>query len=197
MADSHAHPLHWPPERRRTPYRDCSPFKATFTEARDGIIRELNVMKASHIVISTNVTLRRDGLPYANLPDPRDPGVAVYFMHKKKHYAFACDRWTKVKDNLRAIEKTIGAIRGLERWGTGEMVSAAFSGFAALPPKGDHWSFTLNVSPHANTEEIRAAYKREAQERHPDKGGSHEEFLALNKALSEALKDAPKTDQHR
>jgi hypothetical protein len=46
---------------------------------------------------------------------------------------FACDRWDSVADNVQAIRKTIEALRGIERWGTGDMVQRAFAGFVALP----------------------------------------------------------------
>src|SRR5262245_54177038 len=63
----------------------------------------------------------------------RTGGSAVYFTHKGRQMCFACDRWDKMEDNLHAVSKTIEALRGIERWGTGEMVQQAFTGFVALP----------------------------------------------------------------
>jgi hypothetical protein len=44
-------------------------------------------------------------------------------------------QWSNFK--VRAIDLTIAALRRLDRWGTKELVNAAFSGFKALPPGGD------------------------------------------------------------
>lgn len=89
---------------------------------------------AKNAVVSTNVALRRDGLPLASAKRVDDPGVAVYFLYKGKQTCFACDRWDKVEDNIYAVAKTIDAMRGIARWGTGDMLDAAFNGFTALPP---------------------------------------------------------------
>ena len=42
--------------------------------------------------------------------------------------AIACDKWDSIRDNLHAVAKTIEALRGIDRWGTGEMVDAGTLG---------------------------------------------------------------------
>ena len=42
-------------------------------------IEELRRSYTTDLILSMNVDLRRDGLPYANYKEPIDPGVAVYF----------------------------------------------------------------------------------------------------------------------
>ena len=140
-------------------------------------------MQADGLVLSTNVELRRDGLPYAGRT-PADPGVAVYFTWRGQQYAFACDCWQKVEFNLQAIRKTIEAVRGIARWGTGEMVAAAFVGFKALPEQagGTSWWHVLSVAESASQEEINAAFKAKARLTHPDAGGSQEAMQQLNDA---------------
>jgi hypothetical protein len=168
-------------------------FKTSFADARDGLLEELRRMRADGVVLSTNVELRRDGLPYAGRT-PGDPAVAVYFTWRGQQYAFACDCWQKVEHNLQAIRKTIEAVRGIERWGTGEMVTAAFAGFKALPEQagpssGTTWWAVLGFSsPVATEADIDAAYKRLAKQRHPDQpGGSHELMQQLNQARTLGL----------
>ena len=56
------------------------------------------------------------------------------------------------------------------------------------PPKRRNLYATLGVHRYASELEIRAAYRRRALEKHPDKGGSHEAFLALINAF-EVLSD--------
>lgn len=168
-------------------------FDAAFAKSRDEIVREIKLLTGSwpdpKIVISTNIALRRDGLPLANQRKPDDPGVAVYFLYKKAQRCFACDRWDRIEDNLRAIAKTIEALRGISRWGTGDMLDAAFAGFTALPPPekaaaSRSWWDVLGVPRTADEATVKAAYRRKASAAHPDKGGTNEQMADLNVAMS-------------
>jgi DnaJ-domain-containing protein 1 len=105
--------------------------------------------------------------------------------------SFACDRWLKIEHNMQAIAKTIEALRGIARWGTGDMLEAAFTGFAALAAPGSkrHWREVLGVAPGADMALVRAAYRTLASRHHPDKGGSHETMAELNAALAAAEKE--------
>ncbi len=139
-------------------------------------------MGGSGLVISTNVELRRDGLPYANRREPSDKGVAVYFDYKKRPMCFACDRWDRIGDNIYAIAKTLEALRGIERWGSGSMVEQAFTGFAALPAPKSPWE-VLGLHPGASEQQIDAAFHSKAKQHHPDVvGGSSEKMAELTEA---------------
>src|SRR3546814_3202380 len=74
-----AFPLAWPVGWPRVARRKSAPFGMTMAAARDHLMNELRLMGARYPVLSTNVELRRDGLPYAIKREPDDPGVAVYF----------------------------------------------------------------------------------------------------------------------
>jgi hypothetical protein len=110
-------------------------------------------------------------LPYAIAREPNDRGAAVYFTLKGQQMCFACDRWDCVADNIQAIRKTIEALRGIERWGTGDMVQQAFNGFVALPAPPSAWK-VLGVKPGASWTEINEAYREKAKKAHSDVGGS-------------------------
>lgn len=138
-------------------------------------------------VLSSNLTLRQDGLPYASQRQPDDPGVAVYFEWKGRRMAFACDRWNRVEDNVQAIRHTIAALRGLDRWGTGHMVEAAFIGFEALPPP--NWRGDLGLEPDADLQDAENAYREHARTAHPDAGGSAEAMSRLNAAIAQARQE--------
>ncbi len=129
--------LRWPDGRPRAARRKSASFDTGFAAARDGLLNEVRLLGGRNVVLSTNVRTRLDGLPYANQPRPEDPGVAVYFRHRDRDVCFACDCWNRVEDNLQAIRKTVEALRGIARWGSGAMVEQAFAGFAALPPPAD------------------------------------------------------------
>lgn len=186
-----AYPLYWPEGWQRTKWRQQSKFKTGFGAARNFLFAELERMGASKIVLSTNIPLRNDGLPRANVrPDFGDPGVAVYFERKGKRMVFACDKFVQAYDNIYAIAKTIEAMRGIERWGASDMMERAFSGFKQLAAEneGPSWWGVLQVRAGATVEEIEAAYRQLAKIAHPDAPtGSHEAMSALNAAREQGL----------
>lgn len=187
--DISAYPLAWATIYPRTPQhkRETARFEVGFSVARDDLLNELRLLGAKNLVISSNVPLRRDGLPYAHFREPDDPGVAVYFSIKGKNYSLCCDRWLLVKDNLRAIGLHITAMRGMERWGVGS-VEQALAGYQALPPAGSErkWWEILGVSPRASNEEIKAAYLKLARQHHPDNHGCDDKMAEINKAYEQA-----------
>lgn len=183
-----AYPLTWPVGWRRTSpdQRKASAFASrTLADARDAVLVELRRLGAKATIISTNMPLRRDGLPYSSGRRSDDPGVAVYFTLSGAPKVLACDRWRTVEDNLWAIAKHIEAIRGQERWGVGT-VEQAFMGYDALPAPKTAWWEILGVDRNATDEEIRAAYRQRVKETHPDAGGSEEEFLKVQAAFEAA-----------
>ena len=190
-----AYPLQWPAGRKRTPSYQVrsSAFKVpSFAVARDGLLDELKRLKARNVVLSTNVSLRNDGLPYANQRQPDDCGVAVYYTDKKgKQVCFSCDCWRKIEENMRAIEKTIEALRGVERWGSGDMMEAAFSGFAALPATSQDqpWWEILKVTPLHAQVDVEASYRRLVMFHHPDRGGSNDAMATVNRAYEQFKKE--------
>lgn len=185
-----AYPLHWPAGRPRTSTPARSLFKVSSLDKATGeLLREVKRLGGSMVVISTNVRLRNDGLPYSNDRPPSDKGVAVYFTHKGKQMCFACDRWDSVKDNVYAAAKTIEALRGIERWGTGEMVQQSFSGFMMLEgPRKREWWEVLGIQSTASYADIKHAYWVKRKATHPDAGGNAEEFQAVQDAFDTATK---------
>lgn len=188
-----AHPLYWPAGWPRAKRRQRAQFQSSLASARDHLMNELRLMGARYPILSSNMELRRDGLPYANQKTPDDPGVAVYFQWRGKQMTFACDRWAKVEDNVRAIGKTVEALRGIERWGASDMMERAFSAFEALPPPTEEqrketcWN-VLGVKPGAAADEIARAYHLLAKNAHPDAGGTREEWDRLQAAYEQAMK---------
>ena len=191
MTSAEAFPLHWPVGWKRTPYRTKSNFdrNLTFGRARDELFAELRRLGATGIVLSTNIELRQDGLPYSNRRIPADPGVSVYFQYKKRPMVFACDQWRSPEENVRAICKTIEAIRGIERWGASDMLERAFSGFQALPQPETkkHWTEVLSLKSTASVEQITERMRELALKNHPDRGGDTHKMADINNAYQEAM----------
>jgi hypothetical protein len=96
-------------------------------------------------------------------------------------------------DPGQAVAKTIEALRGIDRWGTGEMVDAAYAGFTAIPANASAgsrprrpWYEVLGVSPDAPREVREAAGKAMQRKTHPDAGGSEAAFKEVQDAISDA-----------
>lgn len=176
-------------QRSVSRHRDLS--IADGIERVSATLRRMGLGK-DEVVISTNVRLRLDGLPRSNEPEPMDPGVAVYWETKKgERKVMAIDRFTRAADNLGAVAATLEALRGIERWGGGQILDRAFSGFTALPAPGQThargWREVMNVAPdESSLEEVKAQYRRLSSVRHPDKGGTEDEMAELNWAWAQA-----------
>lgn len=191
-----SYPLQWPVGRPRTPEhqkRWGNLNKMPSGRIRQLLVSELRKMDVNDYVISSNLVVRRDGMPYANQAKPEDTGVVLYFTRKGQDIAIACDAWWSLDANLRAIGLTIEAIRGMERWGTEEMVDRAFTGFAALPESvivtpytKRPWHEVLEVLPTASMDVIQGAYNRLLHRHHPDKGGDPMDFQELQDAYKQA-----------
>lgn len=193
-----AYPLQWPDGWPRTgQYRRESDsrfggkvYGLNMGRTRDQLIDELQRLGAASVVISTNVALRNDGLPYATQKQIADPGVAVYFMLKKRPMVMAVDRYTSVAGNMRSLTLAIEAMRQLERHGGGTMMERAFTGFAALAPPDwkKPWREVFGVKPDWRGD-ITALYREKAKNRHPDSGGSDNLMAELNVAYAEAKRE--------
>ncbi|RYD77197.1 MAG: J domain-containing protein [Sphingobacteriales bacterium] len=191
-----AYPLTWPMGYPRTEYPSTSRFDTSQHLAQEGLMKELRMLGADDIIISTNIPLRKDGLPYANyqksLVKNGDYGVAVYFNYKNNPVVLACDKWDKLGDNMQAIRKAVEAIRGLERWGVSDMLNRVFTGFKALPERASEsfnsWWQILEIKANASAEEIKDAYRKKAKIYHPDKPtGDKMKFLSIQEAYKEGI----------
>lgn len=184
-----AFPLQWPAGYPRTKYPEINRmFEALFGRERDEIVSQLRKMGATDIIISTNIPIKGNGLPYATYSKIDDHGVAVYFKLDKEASVLCCDKWSKIEWNMRAIVKTIDAMRGLDRWGVSEILKRVFTGFKALPEETNGaWWVILGVAKDATPAQIKKAYYAKAHDTHPDKGGDADEFAKVNRAYQEAI----------
>lgn len=197
-----AFPLYWPDGWPRTQRRGSSPYSVTAGVARADLERELRLLGATGVVISSNVPLRNDGKPYAGAMDRRydDPGVAVYFTRRvasrdPQRQVIACDKWATVDANVRAIGLAVAGLRAVQRSGASDLLDRAFTGFKALPQSagpssGPLWWDVLGVSQAADTEVIKARYRVLAREHHPDRnGGDIGPMATINRAYEQFEKE--------
>lgn len=148
--------------------------------------REIVLLRATLPVLSTNVELRLDGMPYSNRRAVEDPGAAVYFQLRGKPIVLACDRYQRVEDNVAALAAHIDAMRKIERHGVGT-VEQMFAGFTALPPAMSLTDWRAELDEPKTLADAEATYKRKAFESHPDQpSGSHVAMSRLNAAIDSA-----------
>lgn len=191
-----SYPLAWPAGRPRTLNRRYSRFGAVgggviSTYAAIGRLNEqLRLLDAKDIVISSNLPVRRDGLPRSVAREPDDSGVAVYLRLKGDAHCLACDRWEKVAENIAAIAAHIYALRGQVRWGVGDLAQA-FAGYRALPAMGapkPWWEVLALPEPPARIETVETKWRDLIRRHHPDAGGDGNQAAELNAAWQQARK---------
>lgn len=177
----------------RPPVTKTRKSKAPLSPA-DAALRleaELDRLGAEDAKLSTNLQLRIDGTPRSDRGEPSDVGAAVYFTLNGQARVLACDRWTRVADNIAAIAQHIDALRRIERYGIGDL-NQAFAGYAALPPRGGtqggDWRAEFGFAPGEaiSFEVVEARYRQLLRARHPDAGGSHDAVVRLNLARDAA-----------
>jgi hypothetical protein len=163
----------------------------------------LRLLGARSIVLSTNVPLRNDGMPYADAARRRmdDPGVVVYFELKGKPMSMARDAYHDIAQNLRSLALAIEYMRGLERHGGSIMLERAFAGFAQLPPPEGQaepqtvdWRQELGPFPPDldDTDILLLAegrYRNRAKSAHADTGGDDAAMIRLNLAIAQATRE--------
>jgi hypothetical protein len=121
----------------------------------------------------------------------QEPGCAIYFDRKGKPMTVACDRYMDLQSNMRAITLTLNAIRGIERWGSSELLERSVAGFAELPaPAGSaivrpYWE-VLTISENAPLEVAETVYRSLVKKHHPDVGGDPAKFMEIQAAIKKA-----------
>lgn len=193
-----AYPLQWPGGWKRTnpAHRESARFRTrqrsqlTTAEAIERLELELSRLGATLPVLSSNITLTLRGTPRSG-ETPQDPGIALYFTLKSKRLVLACDKWTAAADNIAAIAAHIDTLRGQQRWGVGT-AEQAFAGYVALPsPDQINWRSILGIptDTEVNLLMVEARYRELAFKHHPERGGSEEQMIQINRARDEARRE--------
>ncbi|WP_232688028.1 J domain-containing protein [Halobacterium zhouii] len=171
-------------------------FRVSLATAFDDLETELNRLGVDEdgYRYSFDAQQRQtDQRPYARA-NPDDPGFALRWKMDGAQYAVACDAYTALRDNVRAIGLYLREKRKMEK----RPVETGESEFAnaRLPPadkdivvansvRGAH--DVLNVAPDASDDEVRAAYRERVKDAHPDNGGSDREFQRVRDAKEAML----------
>lgn len=185
-----ASPLYWPEGWKKTSLPTTSQFaNHSIAKATKFIIDELGRMDIGNwnVIISTDLRLRNDGLPYSTQREPENKGVAVWWKDNGEQRVIALDKYDRIADNMYAIGKTIEAMRGIDRWGGGEILNRTFAGFTSLPSPDRvierSWRDVLEYYDGNNIAHAKERYLIARMYAHPDKeGGSNEKFHEVEKA---------------
>lgn len=148
----------------------------TWTEARcrDEILRQFARWDRDE----RNVIGEKD------FPVPSSVGgveATVRFVLRGVNILVACDSQPTYRDNFRCVAFAIEAMRMNEKRGIADTLRKAYLQLEAPKEQRDPYE-VLGVRPDASQALLDAAYKAQANERHPDKGGSDTAMQELNDA---------------
>ena len=122
MLNAQFRPLdQWPGERTRR--QEFSHFKVTYERTLDLLESELSKLRAKNITIQVDAltldSIRNDGWPKSSFFNTRYAkcGVIISFESSKGPISMPCDKFNNWQDNLRAIAKSLEALRMVDRYG--------------------------------------------------------------------------------
>lgn len=128
-----------PPGTRRT-----TPFSTAWPDTEALLGREVEQLRGRNLVIEVDVReqdIRLDGMLRASAR-AESPAVIVAFESSHGPMLYRCDRYVghlgrgkAWQENVRAIAKTLEALRAVDRYGATE-TGEQYAGFKALPAGG-------------------------------------------------------------
>jgi DnaJ-domain-containing protein 1 len=192
--------LDWPRRFERTSPGDRgrnNSFDVTLSKAFSDLETELDRLGVEDDGYRYSLDARQrntDQRPYQRA-NPDDPGFVLRWRMDGADYAVACDRYSRLRDNVRTVGLYLREKRKMEQ----RPVVTGESEFAnARLPSGDDETEAvvarqpphevLGVEPDAPEAAVKGAYRGLLKERHPDHGGSQEDFERLQEA-KEAMLD--------
>lgn len=198
-------------ERESSPFRTQDTRREIgWTSTRLLLERELRLIDVREAVVQLALRerdIRVDGELRADAK-PSHPGVVVTFTHARQGaLTFACDRWRTWQANIRGVAKALEALRLVDRYGitsTGEQyvgwkelgsgTPMAERSEEAMTPldaarivvgsfSGTHDLDTNAREALEDADYRRWAHRQSVKALHPDKGGTHDAFLRLERAM--------------
>ncbi|GAB3669578.1 J domain-containing protein [Halopiger thermotolerans] len=200
--------LDWPADFGRTDPDDRSPnnnFDVTLSKAFSDLETQLDRLDVEEFRYSFDARQRKkDKRPYSRA-NPDDPGFVLRWTMDGNDYAVACDRYSRLRDNVRAVGLYLKEKRKMENrpvttgqseFATARLPPADGEAIAAPPVQSDDVldedpHEVLDVAPDAPDEIVKAAFRAQVKdlEGHPDTGGSSRRFQKLKRARDELLED--------
>lgn len=140
----YAYPLHWPRGRKKTGGHKLDPqVLVGFVQARNNFLGQLARLRATNIVISTNIPYHY-GRPQSDRADGRrSKAVAVWFQmrdagQQARQYCLTCDLWESVTANLLELFALLSRWEHLHRFDRSSFWEALGEWWVSEPsPPGD------------------------------------------------------------
>jgi hypothetical protein len=181
----------WPGKPTPSYAQKSAPFRATYIKTLDLLEKELDYLFAKETLIQGHwrrEDIRNDGWPKSSAR-PSQSGLILTFQSRGSSMSFPCDRFNAWEDNLRAIALSLEALRMIDRFGVTRN-NEQYKGFAALPAADPNQERTIAIAFFSKAtgwsedqvrSDLQGAYRLAARMFHPDSGGSHEKFVAVQK----------------
>ncbi len=194
------YPLQWPEGWKKTVpiARKLGHFQSSFTFAERelaSVVKQIGGQTGSLIINCNHYLDELTPNEVNELTMDRyisSPEVVISFLRKNKEVIFACDKWLRLRDNLRALSCTIQALQKVSFWGAGEAMERAFNAFEvpALPSPRDWRAILGFTKPVIFTRDlIQRAWRDKIKTTHPDIGGYDGNVAEVNAARDEAFRE--------
>ncbi len=177
-----------------------SRFDESRTAVADLLERELLHLRAKDVVIQLDCKpseIRQDGQLRAGTK-PSSPAVVVQFTSVNKLMSFACDQYDSWLANIKAIAKTLEALRAVDRYGATQG-GEQYTGFQALPAPDPLAGMVQELCQMSGHSPVTADYLRVSSERvkqfrrevllalHPDRTKDEPTFKVATNLLDKLL----------
>jgi hypothetical protein len=191
--------LDWPTGWERTSSIERSrgrKFQASLADTTSDLEREMDRMDVDDWRASTasgGSHTKPNGLPKYSA-NPEDPGFVLRWTDDGEQFAVACDAYTRLRDNVRAVYLWVHETRMRAQ----RPVRTGDSEFAAARlPSGDEDAIeareppheVLGVDPDAPDDVVKGAARALKKRTHPDQGGSNEDLKRILEAEEAMLDD--------
>lgn len=209
--------VNWPPQYPRTPDPDRGRnrnYRVSLTAAFQKLETQLDRMGVDDFSYGFDADQHKeDERPYANA-SVGDPSFVCRFSIDGNQYAVGCDRYSKLRDNVRTVGLYLKEKRKMDDRpvatgtsefanmalpGNGDPVDESQQGFGATPlgngqperrPKpvlDEPAHEVLQVAEGADEQVVEAAFRSRMKDVHPDHGGDADEYKKLVKAKEAML----------
>ena len=189
--------IDWPQGFVRTPPADRRKnrnFQATLGKTTEDIATEMGRLDPDKWRASIGNTHQKANTLPRHDANPDDPGFVLRWSEDGEQFAVACDAYSRLRDNVREVYLWVHEtrMRGNRAVVTGESEFAA-----ARLPSADDSAVVAEAPPHevldvaagAPDGVVRAAYREKVKDKHPDQGGSKDEFARIQRAKEAMLSE--------
>jgi hypothetical protein len=160
-----------------------APFRAAFSDTARLLEREVGHLAPREVILEAGFTdgqLRLDGMPRADAR-PAVEGVILTVIRPRgitHDLRYPCSTFGSWQANLRAIALSLEALRKVNRYGVSKR-GEQYAGWKALPAGAPSDDDLVEKGRRIVTNQYGGDILRARIDTHPDRGGTHERFIAV------------------